>query len=175
MKDVLPAALDDNNAPLLLALLTEGRDINGVSYDGFTALHAACKSTAYAAAAALLLSYEECNAEVTNNEPIWRSLPGMGLGITLFWASRHGNLGAVRALLAHGAVNVNRVCGGFTALWAACERGHVDCVTTLLAAGADMELGDGDGDGLTLRDASDPAVRLLLRPPPQAAAAANYG
>ena len=61
----------------------------------------------------------------------------------LIHAARHDRTADVVALLADGAdVNETKTDGtGCTALWIACQEGHAEVITTLLAAN-----GDGDGD-----------------------------
>ena len=57
----------------------------------------------------------------------------------LYWAARHGNVPAVRALLESG-VDVNKVVTGDsrTALYVAAWRGQVAVVNALIEAGADV-------------------------------------
>ena len=57
----------------------------------------------------------------------------------LYWAARHGNVPAVRALLESG-VNVNKVVtrDNITALYVAAQRGHAAVVKTLIEAWADV-------------------------------------
>ena len=57
----------------------------------------------------------------------------------MYWAARHGNVPAVRALLESG-VNVNKVVtrDNITALYVAAQRGHAAVVKTLIEAGADV-------------------------------------
>ena len=57
----------------------------------------------------------------------------------MYWAARHGNVPAVRALLESG-VNVNKVVtrDNRTALFVAAQRGHAAVVKTLIEAWADV-------------------------------------
>ena len=56
-----------------------------------------------------------------------------------YWAAKHGNVPAVRALLESG-VDVNKVLNGdkMTALHVAAQRGHAALVKALIEAGADV-------------------------------------
>ena len=64
-----------------------------------------------------------------------------------FAAAASGDLQILHERLRAGSPRVDtRGNYGRTALWLACERGHIDCVRALLAAGASVELGESGMD-----------------------------
>ena len=63
----------------------------------------------------------------------------------LFDAAQDGSAADVAELLADGVADVNAtVANGKTALYIACQNGHIEVVTKLLAANADVEKADND-------------------------------
>ena len=63
----------------------------------------------------------------------------------LFAASFYGDVDIIRWLLSHGA-NANAFCSGFTSLFEAADKMHLDAVQILLEHNADVNLQNKDGD-----------------------------
>jgi hypothetical protein len=104
----------------------------------------------------------------------WRAdVEASGAGVTaLYHACREGKADCALELMAHGAsVEAARDSAGASCLIAASERGHVEVVRALLAAGADKRRINADGDNARTvagtaygaPQGSRPAIRALLR------------
>lgn len=142
------------NAPIVEALLKAGADPNFKNLDGETPLMAAARSGKVDAAKALLSAGADINAKES-----W------GGQTALMWAAAQGQADMVKFLASkdallnlHGKANqwerkiiqeprpkdMNK--GGFAALHYAAREGCIACVENLLAAGADPDVQDPDGE-----------------------------
>ncbi|KAG5444085.1 hypothetical protein CSKR_104225, partial [Clonorchis sinensis] len=85
----------------------------------------------------------------------------------LIRAAAEGNVKRLKCLLQHRHVNVNATFAGTTALHAACDAGHLACVSVLLQFGANRQLRDGCGNEAVHAGAQGgnaSILRLLLAP-----------
>jgi len=149
----LAEAATVGNAAVLAALLAAGAQVDAPGADGQTALMVVARSGNTAAAAALI----EHGADVNAREA-WREQTA------LMWAAAQSQPSMVSLLIEHGAEvdarsNVNdwprqvtgeprrmyRPFGGLTPLLFAAREGCLECVRSLIAAGASLDLSDPKG------------------------------
>ena len=149
----LAEAATVGNAAVIDALLTGGAAVDAPGADGQTALMVVARSGNTAAAAALIARGADVNAR-----ELWREQTA------LMWAAAQSQPAMVALLLEHGAevdarsvVNewprqvtgeprrMYRPFGGLTPLLFAAREGCVECVRTLVAAGANVDLPDPKG------------------------------
>jgi ankyrin repeat protein len=129
-------------------LLERGAEVNAsTASSGFTALHEAALNGHEEIVAVLLSSGAD-----SSRKTWWRST-------ALVLVSIRGRLGVARQLLQHmrGRGLDERDIDGWTALWAACFRGHVGVARALLLAGADHTI--AAKGGLTPRQAAEESGR----------------
>jgi ankyrin repeat protein len=149
----LAEAATVGNAAVINALLTAGAAVDAPGADGQTALMVVARSGNTDAARALITHGADVNAREA-----WREQTA------LMWAAAQNQPGMVKLLLEHGAevdarstVNdwprqvtgeprrMYRPFGGLTPLLFAAREGCVECVRSLLDAGADIDLPDPKG------------------------------
>jgi ankyrin repeat protein len=136
-------AAEQRHVGVLRLLLERGADVNASDDIDFTALHNAARE-GHEEVACILLSRGADSSR--------RSVDGL---TALIIASEGGHLGLVRQLLQHMAARGldERDGYGYTALWWACIKGHVEVARSLLLAGADHII--AGNNELTPREAAE--------------------
>ncbi len=149
----LAEAATVGNAAVITALLDAGAAVDAPGADGQTALMIVARSGNTAAAEALIAHGANVNAR-----ELWREQTA------LMWAAAQNQPAMVKLLIEHGAdvdarsvVNewprqvtgeprrMYRPFGGLTPLLFAAREGCLDCVRSLIEAGADLDLPDPKG------------------------------
>lgn len=139
------------NSELVRKLLRAGGDVNAREADGMTPL---CRAAYYTDCPDTLNLLVDSGAELCPRV-------GENGATPLHYAAMGGHDGNLRTLLKMG-LDVNlRTKTGDTPLLRALTFGHVDCVHTLLAAGATTEM-NGDGGALFCRMALDSREESLI-------------
>ena len=170
----LHLAVAAGKAEIVRVLVKEGADLTAATEDGRTPLHVALECAPKLVpvlrklgapldpgSAAFLDDVETLAGHLDDGAPMTDLATGTDL---LSWAALGGAVSTARLLLDRGA----RAGGG--ALFAAAERGHVELVRLLLAAGADVDRRDPDSGCTALHaavagsadGAAPEIVRLLL-------------
>ena len=114
--------------------------------------------------------WAEDAARVRRDHPFWQAIIDLPHGpngrTRLMLAARHGKLAHVEELIAwHADMNLTGLRYGATALINASDKGHVEVVRALLAAGAGVDVANNDGrTALMLASANGhvKVVRALL-------------
>jgi len=152
--DVFEAAALGRTETLSELIAEDATLVDGMSTDGFTALHLAA-FFGHAEAVTLLLQ-QGAEASVAAKNP--------SMVHPLHSAAASGSTQTVQALLQGGA-DVNAAQhGGWTALQAAAKHNNLEMARVLLAAGADVARRDDDGQGaldLARAEEHDEMVALL--------------
>jgi len=130
----MKAAVEKGDAKKLAEMIRQDPGFN-VNMDengyGVTLLHEACLGDSSSAVIPLLLAHPDIDVNLKNK-----------YGQTPFYWACNGNTSCVRELLKDSRVKVNEPNNnGYTPLYHAASRGHLDIIRWWIASGREMDLG----------------------------------
>ena len=149
--ELATAAMEGDHARVV-ALLSEGVDVNAPQGDGSTALHWA----AYREDVDLARRLLDAGADVDAKTRLGEMTP-------LFMASKNGDAAMIELLVDAGADPSSSTTNGTTALMMAAASGDADAVSTLLARGVDVDAADVHQGQTALMFAAAPGRTDVVR------------